>query len=84
MRKAANMNPGGTPKSSYGRGPTTGNQTLGGKRGEFMASKAELQGLASTIVAEAAGKAVQLGTSPDAGGIHANVSGKRGPTRGNK
>lgn len=77
------MNPGGTPKSTYGRGPTRGNSSLGSKPAEFRASKAELQSLATTIVNEATGKAVKLGTSPDAGGIHANISGKRGPTRGN-
>lgn len=77
-------NPAGSLKGSYGRGPTTGNKSSGDKMTALRAEKDSLQGLASEIVREAAGKAVKLGTSPDAGGIHANVSGKRGPTRGNQ
>lgn len=77
------MNPGGKAASFVGQGPRTGNKSLGSKPQDFKSSKAELQGLASEIVREATSKAVQLGTKPNAGGIHANVSGKRGLTKGN-
>lgn len=83
MSRLNGSNPGGSPKGTYGRGPTRGNESLGSKMKDLMDEKDSLKGLARQLTEETAGKAADLGTKPNAGGKHANISSKRGPTKGN-
>jgi hypothetical protein len=80
-----NTNPGGAAATQVGPGPRQGNASFGGKRGEFMAHKASLQGLSSELTERVAvrGRQGQGTYVAEDDGLMASVKRGRGPTRGN-
>lgn len=81
-----NTNPGGVAASNVGRGPTSGNATFGGKRGEFMAQKESFRSTAAEITQRYGqrGDAQRGHIARDDDSIKPNVKMPRGPTKGNK
>ena len=71
------------------RGPTTGNQSTGSKRADFMAEKSktgsEKSELANMITDAVAGRGTGMKgyRDPAVEGLHANTNVGRGPTKGN-
>lgn len=72
------------------RGPTTGNQNLGGKRDEFMSAKSktgsERAALANMVTDALANRGRKMQSYRDAAvePLKAKVNVGRGPTKGNK
>ena len=72
------------------RGPTTGNENPGGKRGEFMSAKAksgsERSALARMVTdaVAARGQGMRSHRDPAVEGIKMDVNVGRGPRKGNK
>jgi hypothetical protein len=71
------------------RGPTTGNESTGTKRADFMAEKSrtgseksELAGMITDAVA-ARGRGMQGFRDKTVEGLHTNTNVGRGPTKGN-
>jgi hypothetical protein len=71
------------------RGPTTGNQSTGSKRADFMAEKSktgseksELANMITDAVA-ARGRGMEGFRDKTVEGLHSNTNVGRGPTRGN-
>ena len=69
---------------NQGRGPTTGNQSVGSKRSEFLAAKqgGEKVELANMIMSALEARSPDDKVDPKVEGLHSNTGPKRNPTAG--
>ena len=86
MSSHYNTNPAGVAATQVGDGPRVGNKSLGAKRAEFIASKAEFKAMADSITDRYAqrGNVQRATVDKNDSSIKPNTKAPRGPTRGNK